>query len=500
MAQRHLNHALCFIHRFAGLHVHEERTDRQLLESFAAHGDQASFDALVRRHGRLVSGVCRRVLQNDHDAEDAFQATFLVLSRKAASISWHESVKHWLYEVAYRVALRARAHRQRRQAQERQAAAACHAGGPGEVSWREVQLALDEELQRLPAKYRAPLLLCYLEGHTQEEAARQLGWSPGAVRGRLWRGRDLLRARLARRGLELSVVLLASLLANNAPAAVPGALLTATVNAGVRFAAGQASSGLVSAEVLNLTQGVLKAMFLTKLKLTVAIVLGLGLLGTTAGAIAQRALIDRPAPAAAVLAEPQNPAPRAVNKPANAPETSAVNAFGVVKAVDADKSTLTLTIQERGKGATEQTLALAKDLKVVLDDGTAIKLADVAAGMAVGVKLSDDKKSVSLIRINRPVEGGQVKAVDADKKTITLAGRGEDRKFSVAADAKITIRGKEGKLADVKEGMPVSLRLSLDRKTVLSIQVANALGQNPQGQNPQGPALKPLEKKPEDKK
>lgn len=466
MAHRPLNRALRFIHRLAGLPVGGDRTDRQLLESFAEHGDQPSFDELVRRHGPLVWGVCRRVLQNEHDADDAFQATFLVLSRKAASISWHESVKHWLYEVAYRIALRGRASRDRRRAQERQAAA-CRTEIPAEVSWRDVQLALDEELHRLPAKYRAPLLLCYLEGQTQEEAARQLGSSTGALRGRLWRARDLLRERLARRGLELSAVILAAMLAESAPAAVPGTLLTATVQAGTQFAAGQATGDLVSARALELTQGVLQAMFVTKLKLTAAIVLSLGLLATAGGLIAQRALADRSVRAATAEA-PQRSASQAADQ---APKKEAPPVIGLVKAIDTNKSSVTLAPYGKAKEAAEETFALAREVKVTLDDGTALKLTDIAAGIYVWATPSDDKKTVTALRAMRPADSGAVKAVDADKKSITIAGRGGERAFAVADDAKIVISSKESKLSDVKEGMQVSLRLSLDKKTVLSIQV-----------------------------
>src|SRR5262249_10537307 len=150
-------------------------TDRQLLQRFAAGHDEAAFTELVRRHAALVLGVCQRVLHHSHDAEDAFQATFLVLARKAALLRWQESGSKWLYEVACRTALKARANAARRRAHERQAEAMRQPSPVAELARQELRGLLDAELARLPARYRAPLLLCYLEGKTNAEAARQLG-------------------------------------------------------------------------------------------------------------------------------------------------------------------------------------------------------------------------------------------------------------------------------------------------------------------------------------
>jgi RNA polymerase sigma factor (sigma-70 family) len=456
MAHRALNRAVDFIHRWAALPVAGQRTDRQLLNRFAEDGDQASFGELVQRHGPLVWGVCRRVLQNDHDADDAFQATFLVLSRKASATCWHESVKHWLYEVAYRVALRARASRDRRRDQEREAASAGRTDVPGEVSWRDVQLALDDELHRLPAKYRAPLMLCYLEGQTQEEAARQLGCSVAALHGRLWRARELLRERLARRGLELSAVLLAAMIASNAPAAVPSALLTATVHAGVQMAAGQAASSLVSARVLELTEAALRTMFLGKIKVISAFVIGLALLVAAGSAIAHFYLPDRPKQQ---LATPE--------------ATPTVG--GVIRSVGFSGS-LVSSVTLYGH---EETFTFAKSLEPTLDDGTAMKRRDIGPGTYVRLTLADDKKTVTALAAIRPGVSGAVKDMDDAKKTITLTDRSGEHVFPVAADAKVVVNGKEAKLADVKNGMAVHLQLSLDRKIVHGIRTqTGAAGTN----------------------
>lgn len=173
-------------------------TDGELLRRFAQRHEEAAFSALLRRHGPMVLSVCRRVLRRTHDAEDAFQATFLVMVEKAQELRRPELLSNWLYGVAYRTALHARRRAARRSEREREAAAMCSdAASDREIESRELRRVLDEELHRLPQKYRAPLVLCYLEGKTNEEAARLLGWPSGSMSYRLARGRELLRGRLA---------------------------------------------------------------------------------------------------------------------------------------------------------------------------------------------------------------------------------------------------------------------------------------------------------------
>src|SRR5581483_10440199 len=168
-------------------------SDAELLRRFVRGRDAAAFELLVWRHGPMVLGVCRRVLRDAHAAEDAFQAAFLVLARKARSLDRRGSIANWLYAVAYHVALKARAEAARRQRRERRASAAEAGAAPGEA-WADLRPVLDEELSRLPEAYRQAVVLCYLEGRTNAEAARLLGWPVGTVKGRLARARDLLRA------------------------------------------------------------------------------------------------------------------------------------------------------------------------------------------------------------------------------------------------------------------------------------------------------------------
>jgi RNA polymerase sigma factor (sigma-70 family) len=279
------------LRRLAGWSALAERTDRQLLETFAETGDEAAFTALVRRHGPLVLGVTRRVLGNIQDAEDAFQATFLVLARKAGSVVWQDSVRNWLHGVAYRVAHKLRTQKAKRAAKERQARSEPNPT-PADT-WHELRGVLDEELERLPAKYRAPLILCYLEGKTRDEAAEELGWSPGSVKGRLERGREMLRQRLCRRGLTLPAALCAGfLLDHTAFASVPTALAQSAVAAGVQFATVPVSCVAVSSPILHLAQGVLQAMLIAKLKiagmaLSIVLTLGLGGAWVSQTALAQ---------------------------------------------------------------------------------------------------------------------------------------------------------------------------------------------------------------------
>ena len=194
-------------------------TDAQLLGRFTAGRDEAAFAALVLRHGSIVLGTCRRVLRNHHDAEDAFQATFLVLARLAGSIRKQESVASWLYGVAFRTAMKVRRGLARRQARERQAPSRQPTEVPSELALRDLQQVLDEEVARLPGKLRAAFVLCCLECKSRADAARELDWNEGTLASRLAQARQRLRQRLLRRGVSLSAALSALALSDSAGAA-----------------------------------------------------------------------------------------------------------------------------------------------------------------------------------------------------------------------------------------------------------------------------------------
>jgi RNA polymerase sigma factor (sigma-70 family) len=299
------------IHHLRGLARHHATvavSDGELLGQFVCHRDETAFTELLRRHGPMVLGVCRRVLRNEDDAEDAFQATFLVLVKRAASVRPAERVGNWLYGVAYRTALEARGAAARRQAGEAKATTPLRE--PMGDEWAELRSLLDRELSRLPEKYRVPIVLCDLEGKTRKEAAHQLGWADGTVASRLARGRDLLARRLTSPGTPVTVGAIMTTLAADAAAGVPDALSNATIRAVTLVAAGTAvTAGVVPAKVAALVEGVTRTMLLTKLNVSTALLAALvlavaGLGGATqpsaaVGESATRAPQDAPKAAVA---------------------------------------------------------------------------------------------------------------------------------------------------------------------------------------------------------
>jgi RNA polymerase sigma factor (sigma-70 family) len=268
-------------------------TDAELLERFAAREGEAAeraFAILVERHGPMVLRICRQVLRDEHAAADAFQAAFLVLARRARSLHVGRSLAPWLQVVAWRTSSRLRRTAARRRIHERKAAeAAAQAEAGVDPLWDEFGEALHDEIGRLPDRYRVPLVLCYLEGLTSEEAARQLGWPAGTVRSRLTRGREQLRKRLMLRGIAPSAATLAAALGpSSAWAAVPAGLTDATARMAVLVAAGRMAAATVPAAVLTLTEGVLHTMAMTKWKMAALALLASGLLASHALVSAQQ--------------------------------------------------------------------------------------------------------------------------------------------------------------------------------------------------------------------
>jgi RNA polymerase sigma factor (sigma-70 family) len=288
------------LRRVAGAHS-TEATDAELLERFIADRDEVAFEALVRRHGPMVLGVCRRILRHTQDAEDAFQATFLVLVRKATTVAPRSVVGTWLYSVARQTARKALAGNLRRSERERSVECLPEPGIVSPEPVGDLSALLDHELAALPETYRAAIVLCDLEGYTGRDAARQLGWPEGTLFTRLARGRKLLADRLARRGMGPLPAL--------ALPALPPALVTTTVQAASATVLGPAAvSAIVSPAVVTLTEGVLQAMIPLKLKFaTVA-----GLLLLVAGiAVAGGYGLGpdtQPGSQPTQLAPPQNPA------------------------------------------------------------------------------------------------------------------------------------------------------------------------------------------------
>lgn len=255
-------------------------TDSQLVVAFVASRNEQAFEVLLRRHGPMVLAVCRRILLNHHDAEDAFQATFLVLAKKAGTIQPPQMVGKWLHGVAYRTALEARTVRAKRHSRHSMSSEVPEAVARPEPS-NELEQLLNEELSRLPDYYSAAIVLCDLEGKTQKEVARQLGCPTSTVANRLVRGRSLLAKRLARRGVVVSGVTFAAILSANAVSAcVRESLIIHTIKAVTTVTAGGAATAAFSAKVAALSEGVMRAMFIKKIGLagllaaTAALVLG----------------------------------------------------------------------------------------------------------------------------------------------------------------------------------------------------------------------------------
>jgi RNA polymerase sigma factor (sigma-70 family) len=292
MAGPSLGKVLGHLRSLTGADAARELSDRQLLEQFAACRDEAAFEALLRRHGRLVWGVCRNVLGHDQDAEDAFQATFLVLARRAASVRQAEALAGWLHGVAYRVALKAKRGAARRRRHERQAHQPELAQPVGESAWRDLQAALDEEVHGLPQRLRGPFVLCCLEGKGPAAAAGELGWKVSTVHTRVCEARQELLRRLARRGVSLSAALCAAnLFRETAAGAVPVGLAKLTSRA--------ALTGSVSARALALAKERLTPMALSKGKTIIAVVVALGLVFAGVGFWARGMVRTEPPPAGA---------------------------------------------------------------------------------------------------------------------------------------------------------------------------------------------------------
>jgi RNA polymerase sigma-70 factor (ECF subfamily) len=270
----------------------DEPDDGQLLERFVAGGDERAFEALLRRHGPMVLGVCRRILGNAHDAEDAFQATFLVLARRASAVVPREAVGGWLHGVAHRTASKARGATARRRVRETPLADVPHPVAPPERGCPDLAALLDRELSRLPEQYRLPIVLCDLEGRTRREVARQLNLPDGTLSNRLARGRQLLCRRLEGCGLAVTVSTLAALLTPGAAPAAPATLAKALT-----------PGGACLPEVIALSEGVLRDMVLPKLKIATAVLMLAAV--TAATGVLWQARADRPDEGKKARADPE---------------------------------------------------------------------------------------------------------------------------------------------------------------------------------------------------
>lgn len=412
-------------------------TDGQLLASFIEKKDEAAFEAIVRRHGPMVFGVCRRLLRNHHDAEDAFQATFLVLARKAQSVRPRERVANWLLGVALRTGMKAKTLTAKRRGREKQVTEMPEPEAVQQDQWRDLQPLLDQELNGLPENYRLPILLCDLEGKTIKEAAQQLGWPQGTLAGRLARGRKLLAKRLTNRGVVLSAGSLAVIVSQNAASAgLPTSLMSSTIKAVTLVAAGQAAAtGVISVKVAALTEGVLKTMLLAKLKslmaATLAVVallaIGTGLLGSRTAAAVQDD-VKKVIPVAPQKEDAKSDSPK------------------------------------EGKVELPNTLTI----HVLLEDVDAKNNTITAADVTKTVRLWELETKPKLT----PNENKEAWKLDAFLSSLTDEGKVRKRtklaNLPVASDAKITDDGKEIKVSDLK-GKTVTLRLTATPQSELEV-------------------------------
>lgn len=477
-------------------------TDSHLLDDFVNRKDEAAFEVLVWRHSTMVLSLCERILHDSHDAEDAFQATFLVFARKAGSIGKGEAVGSWLYKVAYRVALRLRAKTTRSGNPEPIDDLPAPDGGD-EALWSDLRPVLDQEIDRLPEKYRAPFVLCYLQGHTNEEAAEQLGCPKGTVLSRLARGRERLRSRLVRRGVTLSVGGLAAALSQHAAsAAVPPPLVNLTIKAAIPFAAGQAASGLVSASVAALTEGALHAMFMSKMKQLTAALVVVALLGTT-GTFARWALAEAPrdgggAPTAdrprgdgvpdrgrgdvVPAADPARTEVAAADRERAPADDKQIS--GHVVAADKDGKSITIQVPRRGRDEAANVIIQLNDKTTVIYQSVGVNGAKPTEGYHVYAQLSDNKEVATLIRFSGAEGsrrgqdvGGKVVAVAKDGKSITLEPRQAPRRGEETTKVEVRFNdktvlafhgvGKDG--AKMTEGLIANVSLEDGSKETAAI-------------------------------
>jgi RNA polymerase sigma factor (sigma-70 family) len=476
--------------KLAGVSPGGSATDRELVERFVSDRSEAAFADLMARHGPMVLAVCRRYLRDPHAADDAFQATFIVLARKASAVQWRQSIGGWLFEVATRVARKAAVQGAKRAAREGGNAdsapepAAPLPPPPSDLTG--LQTALDDELRNLPEKLRTPVVLCHLEGLSQDEVARHLGISDGQLRGRLYRAKERLRERLLRRGFTLSAVLLALTVGTKAQA-VPAVLAAATLRL-----SGAAADAIPSA-VHNLVLGVTRDM--TPSFKALAVLALFGVLGVAAAGFAVRsAMADAPQLANAPTALPpaaRADAPLPPVVPAKAlrkddddkPGEKTSRVSGLIKGTDAAKNAVLFRFDESKE---EAPVELAPKTKVLFG-GRAVKLDDLKPGMRGELVYTTENAGPNAlieVRAHWPRQNASLTGFDAAKGTLTFqldgdGGVGFPITLDVAKDAKVVVDGLPAALADVPTGRKVELELGIDKKSVTGIEADGDKGDLP---------------------
>jgi len=467
--------------------------DSELLERFIRVRDEAAFEVLVRRHGPLVWQVCRLILRDHHDAEDAFQATFLILARKAATIMPREMLVNWLYGVARQTAAKARHVAAKRRLRERHVTTLPEPAAVPQPSKIDLHDLLDQELSRLPVYYRTPIILCHLEGKGHKEAATQLGWPVGTLSARLSRARRILARRMSRRGLDLSAGSLAVLTTwRAASASVPTSLIDSTLKVVVVSAKKPVEQGLVAAEVVALTKGVVRAMLVSKIK-TGSLLLVIGA-AIGAGLFARTAESPRMMQADRALDRQERAAPTEQKLRSEGSRTLLQKLDWALTKVDVDMSSISALARwtwnsmandefatsgiQTGLHLSFRDLPVSKDAEILID-GKPAKLKDLTIdqvtfkqryGLQLTLRLSNDGTAITRIDARSQNSYFFLKGVDFNNRIITLgigasgllAGQDD---LPVAEDAKILIRigksrAKGGRLADLTAGMRISCELA----------------------------------------
>jgi RNA polymerase sigma factor (sigma-70 family) len=406
-----------YIRHLAG-HGEGQDADCELLQRYVVAADQAAFEAIVRRHGPLVQSVCARILGGGPDAEDAFQATFLVLVRKAGSLAAPDSLGPWLYGVACRTALKARAAAVRHQKTERPLTDLATVPTATALAERDLRAVLDELIYRLPQRYRVPFVLCYLEGKTNQEAARIVGCPLGTIFSRLAWARDRLQKQLRRRGLApASGMFAAWLVESAAPAAVPIASVDSTAHAAIAFAAGRsAAAGAYSGPAAALAEGVLHAMFVTKLKIALLLLATVGIAGV--GTFGLIRLATAGEPAGPEFARGLQPPPRQDN------------------AATADQKTLqgtwtVVAVTENGRDVPEAEVKNRNSQFVFVGNKVTIPIRDGMREFAY--KLDPTQKPRHIDLVFEGVTSKGLYVLDAGTLKICVAKDGDERPADLAA-------------------------------------------------------------------
>jgi RNA polymerase sigma factor (sigma-70 family) len=450
-----MQNVLRYVRRLAAIDDARSSEDGALLRRFVETRDEDAFAAILARHGPMVLAVGRRVLHNQQDAEDILQAAFLVFARKAATIRRGDSLRSWLYGIAYRLALRVRAKAIRQRTQENLDAVPAEA-----MTVSDLQPILDEELERLPEKYRLPILLCCLDGKSRDEAARELGWKEGAVKIRLERGRELLRNNLGRRGIALPLAFATAwLIPQAAHAALPTRLSAATMEAANRLAAGEPIADLVPQSVASLSQGMIQSLAAAQAKFFAmtggALLSVLALAGYFAWSISVPPKMPPPMALFKIPeAQPAAPPP-AIEAPA--PQTL----VGTLRGMNEARTTIVIRDHEK-----DVSIPLAPNYLVAIE-GDPASLRDIKPGSRVEIEFSAEGFAAAL-RAEGPIARMRFESLEPDGSAMTFQAGDGGKKRTLPLRPSARLDAVE-RLRQISVGAEVAVQLTHDRESIVRL-------------------------------